>query len=473
MNQQSCVLDAQSQLQLSPLPVPPTPSTPTPAVLPVQTPNTPIPSKSKKITNKEDNTITNPSVQTNNSNNNNNNIPASNQRSTQHQLTVAQLLSQKHQQLEPKEEKQKENNSHKTLKRSDSENLDVPNGKKKVHLTTTNNNNNNDTGTENAQINLSKTSNDSFINRETTEESNMSMCTNYVIQENKQIQSADVFHQNNLVCNSNLQQIVKPIGNNITHSESSLSNQITPVFDPNQSINLPQNNLFTSNESVLLNEINPVSQVISMQLDSTTEMNNHLLNTQNITYFPEACIKNDEKISDFNEEYDSSNNDKLKKDINSKSFFAEKIIKNESISCLNKKPIYLSLPVLHSNDYIDFGMKMNSKMLSKSYEKINDLKENTNQQYKKYEKAKENFKIWYNSVKNTIRSKLKNNSILVNKKDTANDNKLECHGYHKAMVECQSCGFFCHEDCIYTYETNKYCSICFKHKSNKDSSNDE
>jgi hypothetical protein len=75
------------------------------------------------------------------------------------------------------------------LKRSDSDNLDVLNGKKKVHLITNNNN-------EKAENSLALSqNNDSISIKETIETS-----TNYAIQESKKMQyssSSDIFqHQN-------------------------------------------------------------------------------------------------------------------------------------------------------------------------------------------------------------------------------------------------------------------------------------
>ena len=46
----------------------------------------------------------------------------------------------------------------------------------------------------------------------------------------------------------------------------------------------------------------------------------------------------------------------------------------------------------------------------------------------------------------------------------------ECseQSYHQAMVECQKCGLFCHENCVYQVQSVKLCANCAGLKNNND-----
>jgi hypothetical protein len=522
--------------------------------------------KSKRPANKEDsqynNILSNSSVtlSTNLPSINNTATAPSSQRSTQHQLTVAQLLSQKHHQLEVKEEKLKEI---KHPKKNDSplDTLDIQNSKKKNQT----NINNNDDHSSNSEISTNLTQHTSQeVNKQSNIDENPISSGSFQsgsIAETKNDKFLKKFENkinqddtcklvyNNIQTPSSISQITKAVPtninqvvnyesqclNNLPQKTVTPNNSITPetpslstLYVKNITIGNPQqasqNQLVESNENQI-QSLNTQKFNISNQENGIFTLNQTAKNKDNKSlnnFFDESKISENyfninlkenviEKNAQFDEfmeingqithENDSSarvvaNTENVNQEIQEASKVLNKNSNNtiaiSEFPCfdtaafrrigLNKKRKYLSLPTIHSKDFLDANSFVETNNLrkcqsksSESIEKIASLKENINKQ--NFEKIKETFKTWQIIIKDnflkmiSLKSKLKNNSILVNKNEIGV--KPECHGYHKAMVECQNCGYFCHEDCVHVHEANKYCSFCFKQKNNREILNDE
>ena len=538
----------------------PQPSTSVPVSSKIETSVILAPLKSKRPTNKDESqnnnvvSSSNLTLATNLQNINNTATIPSNQRSTQHQLTVAQLLSQKQHHLEIKEEKIKET---KYPKKNDYslDTLDLQNSKKKIQT----NINHKEDDSSNLEISTSlhtftqelnkheiidKTliNSDSFQSASFAEKNKnkfFNKVENKIKQETRYDNDKLVY--SNIQVLSSISQMSKnlPIKNNQVLNyenlclnkipQKTLNNTITPetpslstLYAKNITICNPQltshKQLVDSNENQIeslnaqnFNTSNQENNIFSLnQLvtnndkKSNYEENKNSDNCFNISLNENAIDKKDAQFYEFKKingqnmhENDSSvvkivtNTEIINQQIQEPCKILNKKLNSYNICisefhCFNSSTIrrkdlkkikkYLSLPSIHSKDYLDTTSFIKSynyrKFFSKSsesVEKITSLKENN---LSNFEKTKEKFKHWQSMFKDdffnmiNLKSKLKNNSFLVNHREI--DVKLECHGYHNAMVECQNCGYFCHEDCVHLHETNKYCSFCFKQKSNKE-----